>query len=218
MTKAKLPPLTWLSGLAHLGWPSLSKEDGDRIIKLVRPGTSQHDDCLREAALSVQWIRRKTASTRSPGERKDALNKAAQRIAAVIASIKKLPIAIQTQLQLDAFQHSLDRARALAEEIKVTSSGGKLVSRIDAAKKRAAADCAISLLRTWSGKPPTLSRTGPYFELAALLFELATGKIGDVERACKERLRAKTLSVRNSEMWEMLFELNGVPKVFEDSK
>ncbi|MCK1293416.1 hypothetical protein [Bradyrhizobium sp. 30] len=219
MTSAKLPPPIWgPSGLGHLGWPALSKEDGERVIKLVRPEPSQRDDCLREAAISVQWIERKTAA-RAPGQRRDGLRDDAKKLKAAIKIIKSLPMDTQRRLHLEAFQREHNRILARAEKITVKRhSGGKKRGRVDAAQKRAAADCALAILRTWSSRPPTLSRGGPYFELAALLFELATGKVGsDVELACKGRRRAKAMPSRNFEMWDMLFEDYGVPKVFEDT-
>ena len=69
-------------------------------------------------------------------------------------------------------------------------SGGKKTGKgnlIDAAKKRAAADCAESMIETWGSKPLTLAN---YRKLAALLFKLATGKDGDVEQACRARRSA----------------------------
>jgi hypothetical protein len=245
MIKAKLPPPGLVpSGLAHLGWPPLSKEDGERVTKLVRPEPSQRDDCLREAAISVQWIKRKTAATRTPSQRKKALINAAKKIAAAIKSIEGLPEATQREIDPKVLRRTVqmtpllpelgnryelwpgtlqqlhDRTLALAEKITVKRhTGGKKRSRIDAAQKRSAADCALAILWTWSSRPPTLYRDGPYFELAALLFELATGKVGiDVELACKGRWRARTMSSRIFEMWEMLFEDDGEPKVFEDSE
>jgi len=105
MSKAKPPP-QWKSselssGLAHLGWPALSKEDGERVTKLVRPKPSQRDDCLREAAISVQWIKRKTAATRTPRQRKKALINAAKKIAAAIKSIEGLPEDIENAVDRD---------------------------------------------------------------------------------------------------------------------
>lgn len=244
MTKAKLPPPIWRpSGLGHLGWPALSKEDGERVTQIVRPEPSQRDDCLRETALSVQWIKRKTAATRTPRQRKKALINAAQRIAAAIKSIEGLPETTQREIDPKVLRRTVqmtpllpelgnryelwpgtlqqlhDRILALAAKVTVKRhTGGKKRGRIDAAQKRSAADCALAILKTWSSRPPTLYRDGPYFELAALLFELATGKVGkDVELACKGRLRAKTESSRISEMWDMLFEDDGVTKVFEDN-
>jgi hypothetical protein len=230
MSKAQPPP-QWKSSrkrnpIAHLGWPALSKENAARVIKLVCPKPDQHDDCLREAEINVQWIKRKTAITQSAGERKEALHKVAKNIAAVITSLNNLPIATLHELHPEAFQRSLDQTLALAEKITVKRSGGKKRgsgSRIDAAKKRAAADCAFDILWAWSSRGrPTLYRGGPYFELAALLFELATGKRdGDVERACarvyKERMLHNKISSRHFEEWEMMFEFDGEPKAFEEN-
>jgi hypothetical protein len=206
--------------LANLGWPALSEQDAARIIKLVRPKPEQHDDCLREAAISLEWIKRKTATLQSSGERKAALREVARHIAAAIESIETLPITTQRELHLETFQHSLDRTLALARKIAVTRSGGGLGHRIDAAKKRAAADCAIDIIREYGTRgPPTLYRYSPHFELAALLFELATGKRSNVERAFvhiyKERVLQKKVSARSFEEWEMLFE-DSEPKVFEE--
>jgi hypothetical protein len=234
-------------GLADLDWPTLSKEDRERVTKLVRPKSSQRDDCLREAAISVQWIKRKTTASRTPRQRKKALINVAKKIAAAIKSIESLPEATQREIDPKALRRTVqitpllpelgnryelwpgtlqqlhDRTLALVEKITVKRhSGGKKRGRIDAAQKRAAADCALAILGTWGSRPPTLYRDGPYFELAALLFELATGKKnGDVELACirvyKEQTLHKKISSRYFEEWEMLFEDDGVPKVFEDS-
>src|ERR1700678_2724491 len=119
MTRAQLPPPGWgPSELAHLGWPPLSKEDGERVTKLVRPELSQRDDCLREAAISVQWIKRKTAA-RMPGQRRDALRDDAKKLKAAIKIIKSLPIATQRKLHLEAFQREHDQTLTCAEEITV---------------------------------------------------------------------------------------------------
>jgi hypothetical protein len=234
MTKAESPPPIWRT--------ALSKEDGESVTKVVRPKPSQRDDCLREAAISVQWIKRKTAATRTPRQRKKALINAAKKIAAAIKSLQVLPEATQDEigpkllrrtrpiqtlfpelgnpyeLWPGTLQQLHDRTVALAEKINVKRhTGGKKRSRVDAAQKRAAAECALAILRTWGSKKPTLYRGGPYFELAALLFELATGRIGDVERACKVVLRAKATSGRTHEIWEMQSETDGVRKVFENT-
>jgi hypothetical protein len=252
------------SGLGDLGWPTLSKKYAERVLKLVRGqtgGDCQRDaDILREAAISVQWIKRKTAAARTPRQRKKALINAAKKIAAAIKSIEGLPEATQRQIDPKALRRTIkmtdgaeyerwpgtlqqlhDRTLALAEEIKLMPSGGKQRGpgggRIEAAKKRAAADCAINILLAWGSKVPTLTAGGTYYKLTAMLFKLATETVGDVdvEGACtrvyKELLGSRDevdqmqregylwakVSSRTFEMFEMLFEGDGVPKVFEGS-
>jgi hypothetical protein len=258
------------SGLGHLGWPTLSKRYAERVLKIVRGqsgGDCQRDaDILREAAVSVQWIKRKTAATQSPGQRKKELTHAATKIEAAIKSIKDLPIATQYEIDPEAlrstpkltplpgydygaqreFQQGIlqrlhDRIDALAEKIIVKRhSGGKQRGpgggRIEAAQKRAAADCAINILLTWGSKVPTLTAGGTYYKLTAMLFKLATENVGDVdvEGACtrvyKELLGSpdevdqmqregrlwSKVSSRSFEMYEMIFEDVDLPKVFED--
>ena len=122
---------------------------------------------------------------------------------------------MEHELQPGTLQQLHDRTLALAEEIKVTRSGGKQHGpgggRVEAAQKRAAADCALGILFAWGSKVPTLTADGPYHKLTTLLFKLATGKVGDVEEACarifKERDKARFF-----EESEMLFESDGVPK------
>ena len=193
--------------LACVGRAALSKEDAKRVTELVAPKPGLHDDCVREAAISVQWIMHKTA-TPSAGKRKAALRNVANKIEETITILTNLPEDMQHEFDPEPLQHHLKQmlalAEALAKKIKVTPSGGKSLGRIDAAKKRAAADCAFVILRTYGSRLPTLYRIGPYVLLASLLFELATGKpFGDVERACKERLRAKMISARAFEMYEL---------------
>jgi hypothetical protein len=240
-----------VSGLGHLGWPALSKTDGERVLKIVRGRSESLRDAeiLGEAAISVQWIKRKTAATQSPGQRREALILAAKKIEAAIKSIEDLPEATQREIDPEVllfrrtikmtrpdggdgyYEHELqpgtlnqlhDRIDALAKKITVKRSGGKKTGpgggRIEAAKKRAAADCALAMLITFSSKAPTLTDTGPYHKLTALLFKLATdGKVGDVEEVCRARQHAQGWAGLTIDMWEMLFEVDGVPKVFEDS-
>lgn len=230
-----------MSNSLYRGWPPLSKENAARVIELVRP-SDRHDDCLLEAAISVQWIKRKTAAIRTPKQRKDALLNVAEKIAAVIESIEDLPIATQSELDPKLLRRTLskkqvllfpelevvtqpgtlhqlhDRTLALAKNIVVKrKAGGKRTGPgnvIDAAKKKAAADSALVLLQYGSRKP-TLYPGGPYYELTALLFKLATGKkeVFDVRRACELRLHAKA-TTRDAEIWVMMPEDD---KVFEDN-
>jgi hypothetical protein len=204
-----------------VGWPALSRRDAERVLRIVRGqngGGCQHDaHILGEAALGVQWIKRKTAA-RTPGQRRDMLRDEAKNIAAAINSIKGLPPTLQRDLQRE-----YDRTVAELETITVKRSGGKQRGpgggRIEAAQKRAAADCSINILLTWCSKTPTLTVGGPYHKLTALLFELATGKVGDVEEACARvfKERGKRTSARTFEMFAMLFEDDDEPKIFEDS-
>jgi hypothetical protein len=191
-------------------WPALLKTDAEQVLyaeqvlNLVR---GRNGDCsrdakiLHEAAEAVQWIKRKTAG-RTPGQLRNALR----------AKAKKLKAAAPV---LPDAQREYDLTIAALENIKVTSGGGKMASRIDAAKKRAAAECARDMLYDFGSTEPTLTRNGPFIRLAGLLFKLATGKNGDVERACrKERKGSKETSNRIFEQWDMLFETDGV-KIFE---
>ena len=251
MSDPKLPARQG-SGLGHLGWPALSEQDADSVLELVDPKLRQRclgaAEILRkaailgEAAIGVQWIKRKTAATKSPGQRKKALILAAKKLEAAIKSIEGLPIATQYEIdpkmprqtikeglfpefgevvtQPGTLHQLRDRIDALAAEITVKRhSGGKKTgqgNRIDAAKKRAAADCALTILRAW-GNATALTANKRYHALAALLFKLATEKDGDVRDACEARLHNKTTSARIFEMWEMQFEDEDAPKVFEDS-
>ena len=190
--------------------PALSKTNAARVIKLVSPQPGYDDHCLREAEESLQWIKRKTAATKSPGQRKKALERAAEKIQAAIKSIEALSIATQYEIdpklprrtrdgtevevesELGTLDQLRDRIEALAEKITVKRhTGGKKQhgqgNRTDAAKKRAAAEWAESMINTWGSKPLTSAN---HRKLTALLFKLATGKVGDVEQACKAWLEA----------------------------
>jgi hypothetical protein len=249
MSKAKLPS-PQLSGLGHVGWPALSEKEAASILELVDPKLRQRRlgdaeilrkaEILGEAAISVQWIKRKTAATQSPAQRRRALIIAAKKIAAAVKSIEGLPEATQREIDpkvlrriikmTDGTEHECwpgvlqqlhDRTLALAKKITVKRhTGGKKRGpgggRIEAVQKRAAADCALTMLRAW-GNATSLTANKRYFALAALLFKLATGKDGNVRDACEARLQDKTTSAAPFEMWEMLFEDEGMPKVFEDS-
>ena len=54
---------------------------------------------------------------------------------------------------------------------------------------------AYDLLIEFSSKAPTRTVGGPFYELASLLYESATGIVGaDLSRACKGRLSAEAES------------------------
>jgi hypothetical protein len=77
----------------------------------------------------------------------------------------------------------------------VKRSGGGAEARAQHAKKRMAADRAFDILLYWCGFVPTLSSSdNAYFDLTALLYEIATGRSAGkepvyVERACREHFK-----------------------------
>ena len=186
--------------------PALSKANAERVKRLVSPKPGYHDHCLRGAEDSVQWIKRETGATQSPGQRKKALIKFAKKVNSAIKSIEALPVETRYEIDPEALLHQLhDRIDELAEKITVPRSGGKKAGQgnvIDAAKKRAAADCAESMIETWGSKPLTLAK---YRKLTALLFKFATGKAGDVEQACRaQRQRSARGKVVTSPLMIMM--------------
>lgn len=174
---------------------ALSESDAEHILRLVRGSSDDGRDAaiLNAAAISVRRIKRATA-TAPAAQRQQAYKRATKKIAAAIKSIESLPEA--AQFDLEAFQRAHDRIIALASEITVRRSGGKQRGpgggRIEAAQKRAAADCAGDMVLEFGGTP-TLSRRGFYYRLTLLLFKIATGNAGSVEDACK-RARDRWIS------------------------
>jgi hypothetical protein len=65
---------------------------------------------------------------------------------------------------------------------KTTGSMPKLQS------KMVAAAFAHDLIKSYSPRPPTLTKGGKFFRLADLLYEAATGECADLTRYCRARL------------------------------
>ena len=89
------------------------------MIKLVSPKPGYHDHCLRSVEDSVRWIKRETAATQSPGQRKKALKRVAKQVDSAIKSIEALPIATQVEIYPEALHQLYDRIDELAEKITV---------------------------------------------------------------------------------------------------
>jgi hypothetical protein len=74
----------------------------------------------------------------------------------------------------------------LAGEVAVKRSGG---ARRAGIQMLHAAFAAYDLFAVGRGRVPTLTRDGDYLQLTSILYELATGRTRDPERACRRFIR-----------------------------
>jgi hypothetical protein len=163
------------------GWdgdPFPSSEDVERVMVTLTPRIFAEKQRL--FVIDVLRLIRYCRVTH-PGAEKRQLRKAAEALEKARAALTALPVPHPATHNLVCeLARVRDSCKRRAGSMEVKRSGGRLV---EAAQKKIAAEMAMNML-LFCGEKPTLSREGAYFKLAALLFEVATGKPGDLERAC----------------------------------
>jgi hypothetical protein len=92
-----------------------------------------------------------------------------------------------------SISETVRRAEELADIIVVPKrSGGSSKVRTLAMQKRLAAERALVLMKKYrSGHKSTSMKNDDFYRMAAALFEIATGRDSDMERACAQALSAK---------------------------
>jgi hypothetical protein len=173
------------------GQAFLSAKDLSRVVHAVDPPRVYEKDVERLAITALRSIAAAGTDVVTAGAAKRKLLKAAQDLKAAYESVSTLPTGYRQRLDADKLLYELERvhhaSEALAAEIVVRRSGGGVSKRRVARQKAEAAKWAFDLLYGTSitRRRVPLTRGGPYFELAGLLFHLATGRApGDMERAC----------------------------------
>jgi hypothetical protein len=150
-----------------------------------------HDQWKREAIDAIRRIANLRRDAEAPGTTKAKLLKLARDIAKVRGSIRALDDDVRGELMVDELMYWADRVgregERLARQIRVHRTGGATARRLATAKARLAAALAFDLLKDY-GNAATLTRHRRYFNLTAMMIELATGREASdavVERACR---------------------------------
>jgi hypothetical protein len=182
-----------------------------RALALIDPPADQRQRCCERLSLCVEDIARDTLPI-SAGEERTQLEDAAKALQKALKALKRLPLSrqhrllppikragssaplrlqdlisdpVSENLRLAIFLNDLEnvaiRADLQAVRRKVPRSGGRPNYR-----KQAAAEYALTLLLQFGRKRPTLTGGGPFFDLASVLYEAATGKPDiDLSRQCR---------------------------------
>jgi hypothetical protein len=175
----------------------LKEEAIQRVMELVSPAR-QREECARQVRFAVGLIALPMPDLLSAGKIKQHLQKLSVALfearAAITGSPEGLNYSIFGEMSRDVFVHQLSQTEYAsgrsAEQLNVKRSGGVPSARTDAKRARIAASCAFDLLNDWGGLVPTLTKSGHYFQLASLLFELATGRQEkDVSRSCADYIK-----------------------------
>jgi hypothetical protein len=179
-----------------VGEPFPADEDVERVMDIILHARGHQDalwaDLKFHPPLSTRTVRRfvidilrkirKCTVTHPGSERRQLLN-AAKAIEKARVTLAELPLSPSVADDLICkLARVRDECKRRAGRTVVKHSGGQIVA---AAQKRIAAEHAMHLLLL-CGEKPTLSRGKAYLKLAALLFEVATGKRANLERACAE--------------------------------
>jgi hypothetical protein len=178
-----------------------TEADVKRVLEILHlHPSSEHAPRCREATINaLRTIKSmNTNDFPSAGATRTKLHKVAKTSKTAHAAICNLPSYYRLTLDPGGILcEQLERvhraSKAFTSKVVVRRSGGR---RAAAQLKLIAADHAVYLLMHYSKHkgndrrwPATLTRRGPYFKLAGLLLEIATGGApGDMERACRKYL------------------------------
>jgi hypothetical protein len=167
-------------------------EDIERVLELI-PAQWRTENCRRAVTRTIRTIATLAPDVAPAGAARRQLRRLATVLGTARSTINHLPARWRRELEPDGLLRELDRVRrtsdALAGKMVVRRSGGSPARRVVAAQKREAAECAFDLLNDWGPWGPKLTKGGAYVELAGLLFQLATGRSEDMERACTDCLK-----------------------------
>ena len=173
----------------------MTEDAVERVIALARPRHRHEAQCRLDAISGLKKIAGPISNLVPPGKVRKQLLHLATTLTKARVEIEATPeewhgIVFDKIKPDDLARHLLlvgQASEKLAGRLTVTRSGGP--NREDAARQRIAADRAFDLLNDYGGPEPTLSNFGKYFELASLLFEIATGqKEKDLSRFCRAHL------------------------------
>jgi hypothetical protein len=135
----------------------------------------------------------------SPGTVRKTLIKAIRDLRRLRAAFNQYPTVVKDMLfwkdaqEQETFLKRLDdgiKAAQLHHDVLVVPHGSKQRDGV----ALAAAGHAGELLQTFSAEAPTLTRGGPFFRLASLLYEAGTGKTdANLEKYCREQFKRLSL-------------------------
>ena len=179
----------WASLSEAMGWDGPPDSSAiERVLKMVHPGKRQ-EDCRRDIIDSIRVIAKLKPDVAPPGATKKQLLEVASTLKKARYAINKLPPVWHQRLNPDGLLSELGRVHQtsaeLADKMNVRRSGGDPSKRTAAAQKLIAAERAFDILNDWGRSTPSLTKNGDYYQLASVLFEIATGRrSGNMERAC----------------------------------
>jgi hypothetical protein len=130
---------------------------------------------------------------------RDQLRAAVRSLAKANRAIEKInQVSVFKSLQENHIRPALDATSFYAERMAFRSGGPRMRDgkSLNTGAKRAAAAEAHALILRWTDRKPTQSAEGPYFQLARLLFEAATGIPAEegparqgIQRQCRDYAR-----------------------------
>jgi hypothetical protein len=165
------------------------------VLEELRPlypyePTPEEDE--RECRIRIEFALERIASSRSSqGQAKERLSKFSKNVARMIHSAGDLPWSAREKFGIsDKHLAELRRWSKVSgqwsDKIKVKKTSG---STARGEKMQLAAGEAMSLLYTCAHKRPTSTRGGLYVRITELLHEIATGRHGSAENACRYIIR-----------------------------
>jgi hypothetical protein len=166
----------------------------DEVVGILRESNVDNWDeglCTADVSVFIEIIRK----VRPPdfSKLRDQLRAAVRSLTEADRAIEKInQVSVFKSLQDNHIRPALDATSFYAQHMSFRSGGAKTRDgkSLNTDAKRAAAVAAHALILRWTNKRPTQSAQGPYFHLARLLFEAATGKPADegtgIERQCRD--------------------------------
>ena len=168
------------------------KEIVDRILEILRPRRSL-GACEQHVVSSVRSL-----IFRADPKLEMQFMAVAQAAVGLEKALDRFP-AHYLNLCAESFRVDLADLRtksvALAKAAKAPSGAAK---RYLTREREAAAYHALDLVICWHDKPPSLTKGGPYLQVASMLFESATGRHeADLERVCRKQLGKVVGTIEN---------------------
>jgi hypothetical protein len=184
-------------------------------LDLIKPKPEQLAECQEEIVNAIVAIWEIPLTTPGPATDKRELREIASALRGAVAALQHhFAVAVivwdleeQAGRYVDS-EPTEDRVRSLRKELATTADLAEAASeRIEVrkgpgvsarwiGKKLVAAFQALRLLRIY-GAEPTLSTGGAFFQLAAALYEAATGIAGtDLSRVCRQIFHANPTTFR----------------------
>jgi hypothetical protein len=169
----------------------MNAADLAELYRLGRPSAAERSQFKREAIAAVRYVRAAKAVHYTAADKKK-LRRAACTINKVGAQLAALHLP-----EAAALKELSKSVTAQADKLSIKRSGGGKAARAAYAQKYVAAQCAFDLINDYGlndptsrGPPPRLTIGGAYFTLASKLYELATGRSADLDRACVAYVQA----------------------------
>ena len=149
------------------------------------------DVCRNRVNGHIRWIASIELDPATPLQKRNAILDAAKKVREAKSALTVVPWP-QTKQQDEAstLERIADEIEKAADKIPAKHGGGSPEKKTDSARKSPSVECAFDLIVNWGGNIPIATTKNKAFAaLAQTLFEIATGRSGDLTKEVKTFFR-----------------------------